>query len=154
MTWNHETARTIIAREIRNAREAKGMSRAALAKAVLVSDSLVAAWETARQAVKAEHLQRLLEILPLGPDAIARILDGIVSNETAPEWVDKWLKIERRAASFLDYQPLLVPGLLQVEGYAREVIVSSGRQITAAQVESQVQERLARQQILEKEELT
>jgi hypothetical protein len=46
-----------------------------------------------------------------------------------------------------------VPGLLQVESYAREVIVTSGRQITEAQVEEQVQARLERQRILDKEDL-
>jgi transcriptional regulator with XRE-family HTH domain len=153
MTGNHETARAILAREIRCAREAKGMSRAALAKAVLVSDSLVAAWESGRQPVKPEHLRRLFEVLPLGPDTIVRVLDGIVSNEVAPEWMGKWLEIERQATSFLEYQPLLVPGLLQVESYIREVIITSGRPMTEAVVQEQVRARQVRQKILAQDEL-
>lgn len=48
MTDNRVTAREFVGREIRAAREAKGLSRAALAKRFPVSEPLVAWWESGR----------------------------------------------------------------------------------------------------------
>lgn len=129
------------------------MSRAALAETIFVSESLVAAWESGRNPVKPEHMKRLFEALPLGPDMLFHVLEDLVSGEVAPEWMGKWLDIERQATSLLTYEPLLVPGLLQTEPYAREVIVTSGRPTGAAEAHKLVQARLERQVILDREDL-
>jgi DNA-binding transcriptional regulator YiaG len=58
------TVKTFVGNEIRQAREARGMSRAKLAKPLMVSQSLVEAWETGRQGILPEHMERLLGIGP------------------------------------------------------------------------------------------
>jgi hypothetical protein len=86
----------------------------------------------------------------LGTDGVlTEILDDLVSGEVAPEWLGKWLEIERRATAMLIYQPMIVPGLLQSEDYARTVLRL--HKPAPFDLEDQVAVRLERQRILEKD---
>jgi transcriptional regulator with XRE-family HTH domain len=144
MTGNQMTPRAFVAKELRRAREQKRMTQAALAKAIYASDSLVAAWESGRRVPNPKYVAPLIEIL--GIDAIlARMITELVTSD-APEWLGRLLEIERRSSSLSTYQPLLVPGLLQTEDYAREVLLRSGRHYP--DVDELVQARLERQSIL------
>ncbi|MCO5970857.1 helix-turn-helix domain-containing protein [Actinoallomurus soli] len=144
MTGNHLTPRAFIAKELRRAREQKGMTQAALAKAIYASESLVAAWESGRRIPKPKYVPPLIEVL--GIDAIlARMITELVTSD-APEWLGRLLEIEGRSSSLSTYQPLLVPGLLQTGDYAREVLLRSGRHYP--DVDELVQARLDRQSIL------
>lgn len=150
---NRMTARAFLAKEIRRARDAhgmNGMSRQALAKKILVSESLVAAWESGRQVPRAEHITALIAILKFGPDIVERLLEDLVSGEISPEWTGKWLAIEKKANTLLSYEHSVVPGLLQSEDYARTVLQRNQHSPTA--VEAEVRARLERQQILDRED--
>lgn len=121
------------------------MSRAALGKAVFVSESLVAAWENGRYIPKPDQIEGLEKVL--GTNGIlARMAEDLVNNEAVPEFMGKWLTVENGARILLTYQPMLIPGLLQTEDYAREVIVKSGRLVT--EIDERVQSRMNRQGIL------
>ena len=144
MTGNHMTARTFVAKELRRAREGQGMTQAALAKAVFASDSLVAAWESGRRVPKPQYVKPLIEILRVDP-MLARMIAELVTS-VAPEWFGKLLELEARAISLLTYEALVVPGLLQTEGYARQVLAKGGRQ--NIDIEEMVSARLERQGIL------
>jgi transcriptional regulator with XRE-family HTH domain len=122
MSGNSMTARAFLAREIRRAREAKDMSRAALAGKLYVSESLIAAWESGRIVPRAEQLDQLIGALEFGPEVIARILDDLVTGEVSPEWTGKWLTIEENADTLLSFEHSIVPGLLQTEEYASAVL--------------------------------
>ena len=122
MSGNNMTARAFLAKEIRHARDAKDMSRAALAAKLYVSESLVAAWESGRIVPRAEQLGQLIEVLEFGPEVISRILEDLVSGEVSPEWTGKWLTIELKAETLLSFEHSIVPGLLQTEEYASEVL--------------------------------
>ncbi|MCO6007546.1 helix-turn-helix transcriptional regulator [Actinoallomurus purpureus] len=138
------TPRAFVAKELRRAREQMGMTQAALAKAIFASDSLVAAWESGRRVPKPKYVAPLVEIL--GIDAIlARMISELVTSD-APEWLGRLLELEGRSSSLSTYQPLLVPGLLQTEDYAREVLHRSGRHYP--DVDELIQARLERQSIL------
>ncbi|MEO3855968.1 DUF5753 domain-containing protein [Acrocarpospora sp. B8E8] len=63
-------------------------------------------------------------------------------------WVDE---IEPYATVLRSWDPLLVPGLLQTEPYAREIFAREPR-ITPAEAEDRVQARLQRQQILDRDD--
>ncbi|MDH2426595.1 helix-turn-helix transcriptional regulator [Sphaerisporangium sp. TRM90804] len=134
------------ARELRQAREAAGLSQAQLATAVVgYSPSFVAMVETGRRFPKPDFAERCDRTLNTG-GILARLTEDLVCRAMPPEWLGKWLQIESTATALLSYQPLLVPGLLQTESYAREVIGTSGRPFD---VDDQVTARLARQSILD-----
>ncbi|WP_345429426.1 helix-turn-helix domain-containing protein [Actinoallomurus vinaceus] len=143
------TARQFVGREIRHARESKQLTRAELAKTFPVSESLVASWESGRLIPKTEYLPHLTGILGL-PDVILRILDDLVSREVAPEWLDKWTRAESDSSALLTFEPLVVPGLLQTEDYARAVL-RLGKP-APLDLEGQVSARLARQKVLTRED--
>ncbi|MFG3697480.1 Scr1 family TA system antitoxin-like transcriptional regulator [Micromonospora sp. NPDC047620] len=86
--------------------------------------------------------------------AVAEVLDRDAA-ELWPEpfrrrdlpWFRPWAELEQDATSIRSYEPLLVPGLLQTEGYARAVLGTGGL-LPAAEVDEIVAGRLARQAIL------
>jgi hypothetical protein len=68
-----------------------------------------------------------------------------------PAWFRGWTEHEQRTAVLCDWQPAVVTGLLQTEGYARAVI-SAGPGVTAEQVSGRLAARMARQAILARED--
>jgi transcriptional regulator with XRE-family HTH domain len=58
---------------------------------------------------------------------------------------DGYLALEAGATSLANYQPMLVPGLLQTEDYARAVISQMRLELTPPQVEALVKVRMERQ---------
>jgi len=100
------------------------------------------------------HRTSLLELAPL-PGAIpcARLHTVHVLHEwglrhrTIPEWFQPWADIEARATTLRWYEPLLVPGLLQTEDYARAILaVEPGAE--ADKLDDRVGGRISRQAIL------
>ena len=68
-----------------------------------------------------------------------------------PTWLARLAEIEQAAHMLRTWQPLIVPGLLQTEGYARAIF--SGRPgITPDLLEASVAARLERQHVLERED--
>lgn len=65
-------------------------------------------------------------------------------------WFRPWAELEQDATAIRSYQPLLVPGLLQTEGYARAML-RTGNLLPPAEVEEIVVSRLARQSVLRRE---
>ena len=100
--------------------------------------------ETARRVPKPDFAQRCDQLLSTG-GILVRLVEDLVCRNMPPEWVGRWLSIESKATSLLSYEPLLVPGLLQIESYARAVIAASGREVN---VDEQVEARMERQSIL------
>jgi transcriptional regulator with XRE-family HTH domain len=74
--------------------------------------------------------------------AIARKTNGPV-----PGWFLDWVEIEARASILRWWEPLLIPGLLQTEDYARAVL-STWRRDSPDEVEAKVAIRMQRQQVL------
>jgi hypothetical protein len=62
-----------------------------------------------------------------------------------PTRYDGYLALEADATHLASYQPMLVPGLLQTEDYARAVISQMKKDLSPSQVESLVRVRMERQ---------
>jgi hypothetical protein len=97
------------------------------------SDAILAAWAGATGA---------------GLDVLADLAQRARSGP--PGWFAKWADIEARATMIRWFEPLLVPGLLQVESYARAVL---GWKPDSASAEANLKTRLARQSVVERAEL-
>jgi len=76
-------------------------------------------------------------------------LSDHLTYQATPGWLHEWEKIEHQARTLLSWQPLLIPGLLQTEEYAHEVLQRGQPDKPDAEIDQQVQARLERQQILE-----
>ncbi|MCD0452225.1 helix-turn-helix domain-containing protein [Actinocorallia sp. API 0066] len=143
------TARVFLGKELRLARDAHGVTRAALAKKLFCSDSLIAAWESGRQVPRSDQLAALLTALSTESPILLRLLEDLVETEVAPEWTGRWLAVEKDAVSLLSYEHSIIPGLLQTEQYAH-ILIRKGQPF--GDIGGKLQSRMDRQGIFAKDE--
>jgi hypothetical protein len=65
-----------------------------------------------------------------------------------PPWFEAYVGLESAAARLCDYQPMVVPGLLQTQGYARAVLRAAPHAGRSEDLSRQVALRMQRQAIL------
>lgn len=97
------------------------------------SDAMLAAWAGATGA---------------GLDALTALAQQARSGP--PGWFAKWADIEARASVIRWFEPLLVPGLLQIEPYANAVLAWKPDSASAG---ANLKSRMARQSVLDRAEL-
>jgi transcriptional regulator with XRE-family HTH domain len=86
--------------------------------------------------------------------ALTMLREQLMDNlrrQAYPGWFHRWPDAEAQARALRWYEPLLVPGLLQTEGYARAVLRGAQADASDDQIERQVAARLARQDILSRD---
>lgn len=66
------------------------------------------------------------------------------------EWFKQWVDAEQAALSIRTWQPLLIPGLLQTESYARAVFEAWQAVDGTATTETDIEARLARQAVFDR----
>lgn len=140
------SASGFLVRELRQARTGAGMSQEDLGKAINYSSSLVSAVENGQRPPSVEYLTSIDEALNTG-GLFERLLNDLVTIDRAPVWLRDWIVFEREATLLRWFQPLLVPGLLQTEDYARAVLEWGGL-LDPTEVERGVVSRMERQEIL------
>jgi transcriptional regulator with XRE-family HTH domain len=147
------TPRQVFGAMVRYYRERAGLSRSELARQICKSVSLVQAIELGQRAATAEVTADLEAAL--GADgALARLRDEMgdrLSYQAFPDWFQDWALKEAEAATLRWFEPLIVPGLLQTEDYARAIFRTRFR-ITDDEIDEQVAARLKRQEILARDE--
>lgn len=139
-----------LAATLKSLRAERGISQEQLASAIQVSKSLITAFESDRLIPKPDTATRLDEYFDSGNRI--RKLSGEARtqvNRQPATWFRPWIEHEARATALKTYQPLVVPGLLQTEAYAR-MVLSCGA-IQPAEVDRRLGVRLERQRILERE---
>jgi transcriptional regulator with XRE-family HTH domain len=134
--------------ELRRLRAAAGISQEDLAQQISYSASLVGMIETARRAPARDFALRCDGVLGTG-GTLARLWP-LVSQEALPRWFRPFAEIEREATSIRTWEPLIVPGLLQTEDYARALITGWQPGDAAETVEQQVAARMERQHLLDR----
>jgi DNA-binding XRE family transcriptional regulator len=148
--------------EMRAMRAERGWSRAELAAQARYSESLIGMVETYQRG-PTQSLAKALDRSfgtggftegtpgqPGAPGTFGRLWLKLRAI-SFPESFRPYAEIEARAAVLRAFEHSLVPGLLQTEDYARAVL-STKPGATEAEIEADVAERLARQQILTRDE--
>jgi len=148
--------------EMRAMREQRGWSRAELAAHAQYSESLIAMVETYQRAptkTLAKALDRAFGTAgfteevpgkPGTPGTFERMWRKL-RTISFPEPFRPYAELEAKAAVLRTFQHSLIPGLLQTEDYARAVL-STKPGATEVDIEVSVSERLARQQILTRDD--
>src|SRR5215831_15719882 len=136
------TPQGVFGAELRYYRERAGLSQAELAALVNVSHDVISKIETGDRPPAKGFPARLDAVPQLDTrDGLARIWKGLskgLRNRAIPGWFRPWADIEAEAAILRTYQPLLVPGLLQTEDYARALLRGAQADATDDQIEQQV----------------
>ncbi|MDF5756468.1 helix-turn-helix transcriptional regulator [Spongiactinospora sp. TRM90649] len=120
MTVEQYTPQAIWGRELRHYRLAAGLTQAQLAKLIHFSESLISGIETGQLPAGRDFAEQCDRVLNTG-GALARLLDWR-RGQLIPPWFGKWRDKEQAALTIRSYEPLVVPGLLQTEAYARALL--------------------------------
>jgi len=130
-------------------RSAAGLSQDELGGRVHYSGSLIAMIEGRQRAPSLDIAQRLDEVFSV-PGSFAR-LQQHARTTPLPSWFRPFAEVEATAAELRSWEPMLVPGLLQTEDYAR-AILGAQPNTTEDELEERVTARMARQVILDRPE--
>lgn len=158
------TARRKLGIEIKGLREAAALTLEQVASATGISDSHLSRIERGRVGIRPLTLKALLQIYGASEEVSQRLLQ--VAAETTKRGARAWwqpyataisekyaslMAFESEATSIRAFAPIVVPGLLQTEEYARAVLQRGPIRLKAGEIETRVAARKARQAILDKD---
>jgi DNA-binding XRE family transcriptional regulator len=136
--------------EVRRARTAAGMTLADLAATVPCDASTVSRIEAGTLSPGQRFAVACDEAFPGMGGWFSRFChDSRTWAGPHPPWFRDWVEIERRATIIRWWEPLLIPGLLQTEGYARAVL--GWGPDDGGDLDERVAARLDRQQVFDRD---
>jgi len=150
-----------LGRELRRLRESRGLKMEDAAKQLRCSTSRVSRIESGDIKARPGDVMELLVAyeVPVEGD-IGSALVGLARDLRESGWWQRldtlssryatYIAYEAEAAELRNFEPTLVPGLLQTEAYARAVN-SVGRETEPDAIEQRVQARVRRQTVLRRE---
>jgi transcriptional regulator with XRE-family HTH domain len=153
-----------LASELRRLRERSRLTGDEVAQRLGWSGSKVSRIELHRTGVKPADLLKLLDLYQVGEPHRGELL--ALARESSEKWrpeiftenlteeISRLIVEEAEAKLMLNWEPQIVPGLLQTADYARAVIsgVQSIFGLPPGDIESRVKARLARQHVLERDD--
>jgi len=162
---NPSVGRRRLAAELRRLRERAGLTGEQVAERLGWSGSKVSRIETSKLGVKETDLRLLLDLYRTGEPRRSEVL-ALAREPARPASVDnaaiaaypagyaEFAYAEAEAISIWNWEPQVVPGLLQTESYAREVIRGWFRMFSLphAELEARVAARMRRQQLLTRDQ--
>src|ERR1700733_1956105 len=106
--------------ELGRARAAAGLSQEQLGQRVGYSGAQVGKGETGERAPSQDFARHCDQAL-LDAGGLFTRLHALIQRWDGgyPSWFAEWIEAERRAAALCWWEPLLIPGLVQTEDYAR-----------------------------------
>ncbi|MEV7970422.1 helix-turn-helix transcriptional regulator [Sphaerisporangium sp. NPDC088356] len=142
-----ESPRAHFAFELRRHRQAANLTQRQLAARIGFSDSMVNMVELAKRPPSRRFAELCDRVFDLN-GGMVRLYAATTWNK-APEYLRPWLEEEQDATGLRTWQPTIVPGLLQTEAYAREIIAATPG-ITDEELEKRLMNRIQRQSILQR----
>ena len=148
--------------ELQRRREATGMSREEVARQLKWSTSTLFRIETGRSRPQPGNVRILLELYGVtGTERVGLI--QLTREARQPGWwhsfrdvlpnpYEVYIGLEAGAASIRNFEPVVIPGLLQTADYAREIFRNGPIELDPDGVERLVEVRLARQKILARDD--
>lgn len=131
---------------LQHLRKQAGLSQQALGEAIGDSPEQVASVEQGRRPAKAAFTLAAERVL--GEGGVLQALQGEVDRAKLPRFFRDFALIEADVVSRFSYDPLLVPGLLQTEAYARAVFAGHCPPLTGETIDQHTEARLSRQKLL------
>jgi transcriptional regulator with XRE-family HTH domain len=153
--------RLVLGGHLRRLREDAGMTTERAAASIRGSHSKISRMEHGRVGFKERDIGDLLTLYGVGPGDEREALLGLAREantpgwwqgyaDILPHWVEPYFGLEAAAAYIREYELQFVPGLLQIEEYARAVI-RLGNLPSEDEVLRRAQARIARQEILDRD---
>ncbi|MEU2399441.1 helix-turn-helix transcriptional regulator [Streptomyces pseudogriseolus] len=133
-------------RLLQHLRKGAGLTQQQLGEAIGYSLEQVASVEQGRRPAKAAFTQAADRVLEAG--GILEVLQDEVDRAKLPRFFRNFAVIEAEVVSRFSFDPLLVPGLLQTEAYARAVFAGHCPPLSAEIIDQHTEARLSRQKLL------
>lgn len=146
---------------LRTLRQERGLTGEQAGERVERSASWISRVEGGRIGIRGRDLRDLLDLYQVADAARRAELLALAEKGRARSWWSEYsgtiseayatfIGFEDEATRFESYEPMVVPGLLQLESYARALVESGIPQLSKREVEDRVQVRLRRQEVLRK----
>ncbi|MFJ9819276.1 helix-turn-helix domain-containing protein [Streptomyces sp. NPDC101151] len=153
----------VLGKRLQELREAAGLSREEAARVLRVASATVRRMEMAEVSLKIPYVQVLLSTYGVSDEeaaAFVRLAEEANQpgwwqrfHDVLPDWFSLYVSLEGAARIIRSYEPHFVPGLLQTEAYAREVMEAGTIGQTGAEtVDRHVSLRMERQRLLERDD--
>ncbi|MEU0719135.1 helix-turn-helix transcriptional regulator [Streptomyces lavendulocolor] len=139
--------RALLGAELRHARENAGLSQDALGEKLFVSGSFIGQLESGTRRMQPEIAARIDRIL--GTNGFFQRNCRAANKSRYPDHFAEAAEAEAVATAIREYAPLLIPGVLQTEAYARAVFRGGRPTATDDVIDELVEARLARAHILD-----
>ncbi|MDF6061650.1 MULTISPECIES: helix-turn-helix domain-containing protein [Streptomyces] len=136
---------------LQHLRKRAGLNQQALGESIGYSLEQVASVEQGRRAAKATFTVAAERVL--GAGGVLDVLQGEVDRAKLPRFFRNFALIEAEVLSRFSYDPLLVPGLLQTEAYARAVFAGHCPPFSEEILDQHTEARLGRQRLLTRDPL-
>lgn len=140
---------------LRRLREETGHSTDSAASALKWSQSKVSRIETAATSVTPDDVRTLLELYGAASDEIADLVNLAMEDrqpswwrqysDVLPENFGGYLSLESEASRITTYESEVVPGLLQTDAYAREILGQHPLTVMPYEIQQAARLRVARQ---------
>lgn len=155
----HKTARARrLGIALRTHREAAGMTLEAAADEINSTRSTLSRYENAQTLINPATVRSLLGLYGADADEVASMVQ-LAKDVRKPGWwvaysylLDKrtidFIALEAEASAIANFEPSVVPGLLQTADYIRAVMLGGPHTLTDDEVQQRVQARLDRQKRL------
>lgn len=137
-------------RHLRNHRSKLNLRQVDVARALGVVGSYYSAWETGQRRVDEKYVSDLDRVLKAS-GRIAEEWAKIQRESQTPLRFAELPDLEAEVIQLREFQPLVIPGLIQTEEYARAVFEDIFPGIAEGALDQLVRARLKRQEILDKE---
>jgi len=153
--------RLVLGGHLRRLREEAGMTTEQAAASIRGSHSKISRMEHGRVGFKERDIADLLNLYSVGPgderEALLNLARGANTPgwwqayaDILPHWVEPYFGLEAAASFIREYELQFVPGLLQIEEYARAVI-RLGTLTSEDEIDRRAKARMSRQEILDRE---
>ncbi|MFF4414051.1 helix-turn-helix domain-containing protein [Streptosporangium sp. NPDC001559] len=144
--------------ELSRLRENSGLTRVEVAERIGSTDTTLWRYETGLTRPKPSDVSVLTEVYGVTGEARDSLIQMAREARQRGWWhrhrqalkpgFDSYIGLEAEASVVRTYEPLVVPGLMQTEPYARAVIEATAMTQAPSEVDEKVSVRISRQQLL------
>jgi transcriptional regulator with XRE-family HTH domain len=151
--------RRLLGAQLRRLREAQNITREEAGYAIRASGSKMSRLELGRVGFKERDVADLLTLYGVVDEKERASLLRLAQEantpgwwhrygDVLPNWFETYVGLEEAATMIRTYEVQFIPGLLQTEGYAREVIALGNSGAPSEEIEQRVGFRMTRQKLL------
>ncbi|WP_156754848.1 helix-turn-helix domain-containing protein [Actinokineospora pegani] len=155
---SHTSVRSrTVAAELRKFRESRGLSCAEVGEKLGASASKISRMETGHSGLQVEDVAALLGFYEVSAKKRTELLDLLKRGDQKGWWERQanlpsiWravIDFENKATRIQNYEPLIVPGLLQTDEYAAALLRGTEPTLSGAELDNLVATRMARHSLL------